>query len=92
MSRQRRVLRPAAAAFARACRWRRTARLQLQQHLAPALLFAVAFGDPDADPMFDLDGSGLVDFQDFFIVADAFGTESSSISTAMGCSIWSSVA
>ena len=38
-------------------------------------LFAEAFADPNADPMFDLDGDGEVDFPDFFLFGDAFGRE-----------------
>lgn len=37
-------------------------------------LFADAFGNPDPDPIYDLDGSGSVDFTDFFMFADAFGS------------------
>ena len=38
-------------------------------------MFADAFGNPDAEPIYDLDGSGSVDFLDFFMFADAFGSE-----------------
>ena len=38
------------------------------------LMFAEAFGNPDADNRFDLDGSGAVDFPDFLIFVEGFGT------------------
>ena len=38
------------------------------------LLFAGAFGKPNADPLFDLTGDGKVDFSDFLDFAAVFGT------------------
>ena len=36
-------------------------------------MFADAFGNPDADSVYDLNESGFIDFSDFFLFADMFG-------------------
>ena len=47
-----------------------------RQNVKPLfLLFGDAFFNPDADPMFDLDGNGRVNFEDFLIFSDAFQEE-----------------